>query len=585
MSEYRPRSWRRLARGAGVLCLVGGAAGTVVAETVGSGATAYRTASASDASVQSLLAVSGSISPVSRATATFEVGGTVASVAVHVGQQVTAGETLAMLDTTSLEKTVTSAASRLSASEAALTADEAAQASTLDSPSTTAHLSSPTTSSTGTGTGSGATGSVSGTTATSLAAAQQAVVSTQAMADAQAGAAAMDLAHARSVCAPSGGTAASGTGAGGTASSTRTGSTGPKGTGTGPGHTSTGPGPTGHTGSQTGQACTAALNVALDAENQLSADQKAVAQAEVDLARILAASSAPGTGSKGNGGNGTSPTSGTQSTTSGKHGTSAANQGTASTASTAAGSAARLATDESTIDTDKANLIEANQALADATLVSPIGGTVAAVSLSDGESVGSGSTSDAITVVGQGGYEATGTLTAGAAQKVKVGDTAIVSVDGETHDLTGVVTRIGPVDAGSGDTYPIVVALSHAAGLFTGSNAQIEIVVDHADDVLSVPTSAVHTDGAGHSYVLTVKHGVEMHTAVKVGVVGDVDTQIITGLHKGERVVLADVTAPVPTSSSTTGGFGPTGGGFVNGPTTFHFSPGRPGLKQVAVTG
>ena len=561
--------WRRLAWIAGALCLAGGVGGAVVAETVGSAVTTYRRATATDASVQSLLAVSGTVTPLHRSTAAFQVAGTVASVAVQVGEQVTAGETLATLETTSLEKAVTTAEANLSAAGAALAADEAAQATAAHSQTTGA--SGSTTAGTGSASSSG--------TGSSLAAAQEGVVRTQATEDAQAKTAAAALGRARSACASS----PSGTGGGGTPGPTQTGTTGAGATGTASrtGRSGTaGAGvyganaPPARAGPASAQACTAALTPALAAENQLSADQRGVAQAEDLLARILESAAATGTGTHD--GNPTGPSSGARGTAS-----------TASTGSTATDGPARLASDQSTIDSDQAKLIEAKQALAASVLKSSITGTVAAVTLRVGESVGAGSTSDAITIVGQGSYDATGTLTSGDAREVKVGDTAVVSVDGDSHELTGVVTRVGPVDVGSGDTYPLVVALSpSAAKLFTGSNAQIEVIVRHADNVLCVPTSAVHTDGAGHSYVVTLEHGTEVQTPVTVGIVGAVDTQIVSGLHRGEVVVLANVTEPVPASSTTSGRFGPAGGALGNGRVVFNFSPGQhgPGLKQVHVT-
>ena len=51
---------------------------------------------------------------------------------------------------------------------------------------------------------------------------------------------------------------------------------------------------------------------------------------------------------------------------------------------------------------------------------------------------------------------------------------------------------------------------------------------------------------------------------IKVGMVGDTYTQVLSGLTPGQSVVLADYAEPVPSSNtSTLGGFG--GGGFGGG--------------------
>lgn len=283
--------------------------------------------------------------------------------------------------------------------------------------------------------------------------------------------------------------------------------------------------------------------------------EKTVTKAETDLARILAAESRSSVGSR-------SATNGTSSTSSRGH----------SSTSTGTDTAAQLATDQAAIDSDDARLIEAQQSLAAATLTSPIGGTVVAVDLTVGESVTAGSSSELITVEDRNAFEALGSLTSTQVPAVKVGDTVDVSVDGVSGSFEGTVTRVGPVDVSSGDTYPLVVALrSSAATLFAGSTAELNVVVRQVHDALVVPTSAVHTDGLGRSYVLTLESGLERRTPVTVGVVGDVDTQIMSGLRRGATVVLADLTEPVPTSSGTTARFGALGA--LNGGTV-HFSPG-----------
>jgi hypothetical protein len=56
--------------------------------------------------------------------------------------------------------------------------------------------------------------------------------------------------------------------------------------------------------------------------------------------------------------------------------------------------------------------------------------------------------------------------------------------------------------------------------------------------------------------------GKSVEKPIKVGMVGAIYTQVLSGLKLGDSVVLADYAEPVPASNSTTvGGFG-GGGGF-----------------------
>ena len=90
-------------------------------------------------------------------------------------------------------------------------------------------------------------------------------------------------------------------------------------------------------------------------------------------------------------------------------------------------------------------------------------------------------------------------------------------------------------------------------------------------DVVAVPTSAVETTGIG-SYVLLLDNGILARKVVKVGMIGDTYTQIVSGLKDGQSIVLADYSEAVPSSNTdlTTalgggatgfGGFGGFGGG------------------------
>ena len=211
----------------------------------------------------------------------------------------------------------------------------------------------------------------------------------------------------------------------------------------------------------------------------------------------------------------------------------------------ATNSAAQLASDQATIDSDQANLVSAQQSLANGTLKAPMAGTVAAVDVSAGQSVSAGSTSDAITITDPGSYQTTSSLTSSQVGEVATGDHVQVTIDGQSGSFNGTVTRVGPVNSGSsGYTYPLVVAL--LAGV-----AEPE----HHGGRLDRPGSRGHRPGqpyrrgphlrrAHQRRRPHLRHhpqsGQEVDTTVKVGVVGDVYTQITSGLSAGTQVVLAN---------------------------------------------
>ena len=188
------------------------------------------------------------------------------------------------------------------------------------------------------------------------------------------------------------------------------------------------------------------------------------------------------------------------------------------------------------------------------------------MNLSTGQSVSAGSATHAITIVNSGSFQATATLTPTQANEVKVGDAALVTVTGTTGTLDGTVARVGPVDTSSSSyTYPLVVALPAGShGIAAGSAAQIAVTLAEAENAKVVPTSAVHSSGAG-SYIEIIKTGQATRESVEVGVVGAEYTQVTSGLPPKAEIVLADLAQAVPsastTSSSSSSPFGGGGGG------------------------
>ena len=205
------------------------------------------------------------------------------------------------------------------------------------------------------------------------------------------------------------------------------------------------------------------------------------------------------------------------------------------------------------------------------------------VAISPGATVSANSSTDIITIIGTKSYEVQATLDSAQVPSVKVGQPSAVEVDGVNGSIEGTVSQVGPVQSSDGEyTYPVVVALpSSTTGLFTGSTANVDISTGSVSNVVAVPTSAVETLET-RSYVLVLDKGVLTRKDIKVGMVGDTYTQVISGLSPGQSVVLADYAEAVPSSNSDStdlgnalgGGGGFPGGGafFSNGGAGFHIT-------------
>jgi multidrug efflux pump subunit AcrA (membrane-fusion protein) len=517
MRLSRPRS-RAVTVGV-VIAVVGGGAAAAVAATSGNGPQ-YRTATVRTGSVRQTITLTGTLNPVTSATVNFPAAGTVATVKVHAGQHVAAGQTLGVLQTHSLREQVTAAQATVAAAQSQLAGDEAAQNNTSTGTTSTA-----TTGNTGSGSSSNRT-----TSATSVTSAQKAVTTGQQIADAALSTARQALTAEIGVC-----------GAGATTSPRAT--------------TSPSPAPTATpTTAADASGCIAAAQSVLSAQQRVSQAQQQVANSESRLAQLLA----------------TAATSASQPTVTARPtGTSTSSPSTGQRTPTAAD----LAADQAKIDAAQAQLAVAQQNLQAATLTSPIAGTIASVTVVAGQAVTASPTTGEFTVVSLGAEQATVDVGATQIPQVHVGERATVTPDGTPTPVAGHVSAVniyGTTSSAGSTSYPVTIALDGSlTNASVGENASVTIITNEVGNVLTVPTSAIQRTGT-RSSVDTLHNGTPSTVPVTVGAIGTTTTQIKSGLKAGDVVVLATVSAPVPASNSNsflvrrlTGGAG--GGGLTGG--------------------
>lgn len=560
MAERRRRGgWRPTRRvliiiGVAVVAL-GGGIGAYAATR--SSSDSYRTAVAGPATVTATLATTGTIEPVTEATVGFPVAGQVASVSVQQGQQVSAGQTLAQLNTTSLAASVSDAQSTVATSEAKLASDQASQ--NVVTTSVTTHSQSGSGSSGGSqSSGNSAASQKLASLAKGLTSGQNAVLGAQKQVDSDLTLVGADVAsdsNASSNC-PQViaylkvlGQQPPAT----TSTSSSTSST--QGTTTPP--TSSTPPPPNDT---VINDCQQLMQTVLNDESKASTDEHTLSSAESTLSTALsnataAVGAATGSSSSNKPSSTTSPQSSVPSSGSSAH-----------TTSTGPASADQIAADQAATDSANAQLAEAQQNEAAATLLSPISGTVAEVDLTTGENTTANSTTAHIVIVGPGEDEVTTAVSDSQVGQVKPGQVVSVSPDGSTTPISGRVSAIGALatTTSSGTaSYPVTISLGNPAQqLFAGATASVSVTLNTAKAAVTVPTSAVHSAGA-FSFVSTLVNGKVTLTRVTLGVQGSSLTQITKGLKAGDQVVLADLSEALPTSGTTTtrGGAGGLTGG------------------------
>jgi multidrug efflux pump subunit AcrA (membrane-fusion protein) len=268
-----------------------------------------------------------------------------------------------------------------------------------------------------------------------------------------------------------------------------------------------------------------------------------------------------------------------------------------------------ITSDQASIDSAAADLQSTQDSLNGAKIVSPIDGVVGAVNVTQGQvgTSGAGSSSQggqsggsssgsssgsqgsggsqsssgsqsqsssssasstpssaghAIVVMSNGPYQVSTSVTDAQIAQIKLGQKVRVTPAGASAPVDGTVTQISPLATSSQNvaTYPVIVSVDGTPqGLFAGASAQVSIVSNQAQGVVTVPTAAVHTNGS-RSFVEILQNGRPVRQRVSTGIGDPIRTQITDGLGAGTPVVLADLGAAVPSSNEQNRGFGFAGG-------------------------
>ena len=562
------RTWMRRAIPAGaVAILVVGGTAVVRTNASASPIDTYRTTTVTTGSVEQRLDLTGSVHRVNQVSQSFAVSGTVSRVSVAVGDKVTAGQTLATLDTRPLSSAVTAAEADLAQAKATLESDQTATTTATTTATNVAPAQTATTSPRAAGpsgrSGAGAT--------QSLAAAQQRVTRAQSGVASDLGRATAALAQ----CATFFPSAPSPSAPADTPTTTTAGT---------PSTPSAGPTATA-TLTQTPteaeiSACLGALRTA-PTQQQIQRDQQALTSGQADLTKAftLALTTAGNSATASTTTNRSTSTSQSGSTSSSATQSSTNRSSGGQTGSTGQSVAARVVSDQAAVTNADSALSVARANLASATLKSSIAGTVGSVTLINNAS----SQGKSIVIVGTGAVELTVNVPLAAMASVHVGQKANVTPQGATSFVPGAVTSISLLPsaaatgtgsgtgatqataAASSPTYPVVVLVPDALpALASGSHAQASLLVGTVADVVTVPNSALTPLGNGQALVLTLKGGVATRSLVRTGYAGMLTTQITSGLTRGQQVVVADLSTALPTNTTNPRRFG-VGGGVAGG--------------------
>ena len=253
-----------------------------------------------------------------------------------------------------------------------------------------------------------------------------------------------------------------------------------------------------------------------------------------------------------------------------------------------------IASAQASVQVKKNAVKRAQSALDNAELVAPFSGTVAAVGIEKGDTVGSSSgsgsgsssnsgsdssssSSGSITLISTGTFVVDTSVSNVDLPSIKKGLQATITPTGSTDPVFGTVSTVGVVasssSSGSGSgsgsgsnsgsaTFPVEIAVTGKhTDLLPGSSATVEITVKQLANVISVPTQAISSVD-GKTVVQKLVNGQQVQTEVSIGQVVGSSTVITKGLADGDQVVVASFTAAAGSRSSNNDGSGGGNQGF-----------------------
>lgn len=168
----------------------------------------------------------------------------------------------------------------------------------------------------------------------------------------------------------------------------------------------------------------------------------------------------------------------------------------------------------------------AKKMLDDTALRAPIGGVVSQRLAQPGERVGIDA--KVIEIVDLSRLELEASISAGDSMDVRVGQQAVLQIEGSTRPVTAKVARINPSAQAGSRSVLVYLTVENGTGLRQGLFAQGTLATGQAS-ALAVPLSAVRTDKP-QPYVQLVEDGKVVHRSVQTGARGQVGQEALVAV-------------------------------------------------------
>lgn len=183
------------------------------------------------------------------------------------------------------------------------------------------------------------------------------------------------------------------------------------------------------------------------------------------------------------------------------------------------------------------NLIQSQ--IDDSTLTSPQSGIITEIKKEIGETVTAAE--NFITIITAENFEIKANVSEVDIAKVKIDDEVEITFDalGPDKKFTGVVFKIDPAETEiSGVIYYKVTTIftGDSSVIKPGMTANLDIMTAKKEDVIVIPFQALKEKG-GKKYAQVLENGKTKDVQIEVGLRGDMNLEVLSGLNVGQKVV------------------------------------------------
>ena len=191
------------------------------------------------------------------------------------------------------------------------------------------------------------------------------------------------------------------------------------------------------------------------------------------------------------------------------------------------------------LESARVGLEVAENSLSNTVIRAPISGYISSKNINKGQMVSPGV--EIFSIKATDSVNAQINVTESVIGSVKLGAKAIVKIkSADSEEIEGVVTTVSPTKDNKTGMYTVKVAIDNSNGIINdGMFAEITLTLNEAVDSLVVPSESVLEDENGDKYVYVVENDVAKRVDIKTGIVSDKYTEVVSGVKKGDKVVVS----------------------------------------------